>query len=250
VLNEAVDAKGFSGTKTMKWALVPEAAGRYPIPPLAVTFFDPEAAQYRTVKTPDLSLSVLPGTEPAVEASDAPAGGQASPEPAKKAVEEIGRDILPIHSALGDLRSGSRMRAKGILFWSALIAPLLIYGSAWCGRKLRNKTAASEAAARARKAAAALSHKWRRGGELNCIQMSLAVRDYLNDRFGLSLGALTPGEAAKVLRASGVSETAAADLEARLRQMEDRIYTGRGEQVCQPGEDLRKLIRRIEREAR
>ncbi|MDZ7697383.1 MAG: BatD family protein [Deltaproteobacteria bacterium] len=52
--------KGLSGLKVMKWALVPEAAGTYRIPPTTVSFFDKAKNRYETRKTSLRTLEVLP----------------------------------------------------------------------------------------------------------------------------------------------------------------------------------------------
>lgn len=54
-------SQGLWGSKTMRWEIVPDRQGDYQIPPLSITFFDPEAQQYRTLKTPPYTLVVLPG---------------------------------------------------------------------------------------------------------------------------------------------------------------------------------------------
>ena len=46
VLESTQDSEGLRGTKTMKWALVPEKEGRLEVPPVAVSYFD--------TQTPDL----------------------------------------------------------------------------------------------------------------------------------------------------------------------------------------------------
>lgn len=57
-----VDAnpKGFAGVQIMKWDLVPEIEGEYKIPPQSISFFEPETHQYRTLRTLEHTLLVLP----------------------------------------------------------------------------------------------------------------------------------------------------------------------------------------------
>jgi len=55
------DIKGLAGFKTMKWAIVPEQQGDYEIPPLSLSFFDPDTDEYRIIQTPKQPLIVLPG---------------------------------------------------------------------------------------------------------------------------------------------------------------------------------------------
>ena len=53
--------EGITGTKTMKWALVPEKSGEYEVPILSMSFFDPQTGDYHSLVTPAHDLSALPG---------------------------------------------------------------------------------------------------------------------------------------------------------------------------------------------
>ena len=61
VLKTEQNREGIQGTKTMKWALVPEHAGEYTVPSLSLSFFNPQTKKYQTQVTPAHALSVLPG---------------------------------------------------------------------------------------------------------------------------------------------------------------------------------------------
>ncbi|MBW2109093.1 MAG: protein BatD [Deltaproteobacteria bacterium] len=63
VLEVKPDKDGMGGSKTMKWALVPEKAGTYQIASLGLSFFDTASESYRRLKTVSFSLSVRPGAE-------------------------------------------------------------------------------------------------------------------------------------------------------------------------------------------
>ena len=77
-----------------------------------------------------------------------------------------------------------------------------------------------------------------------------SIRDYLNDRFGLSLGSLTADEAAEILKSHGVSLDTAQKLKDIFQGLEDVVYTGQGHGVCDMGEGIPKLIKQIEKEIR
>jgi hypothetical protein len=78
----------------------------------------------------------------------------------------------------------------------------------------------------------------------------LAIRNYFNDRFDLSLGALTADEAADLLTTKGVSLKTANRLRKVLRRLEDTVYTGKGDDYCNLGEDMSALMKNIEKEIR
>ena len=244
------DAKGLGGAKTMKWALVPEKEGRLEIPPLSVGFFDTGAKQYRVLKTSPHSLSVLPGKEEQVQVSKDPAGGASGAEtPAKETVKEIGRDILPIHTSIKDLTSILTVRPEGIFFWLVFSTPFFLYMLALSAIKFRRQSVQTLAATKAKKAARDFIRKCNKGG-ISSNDLILSIRDYLNNRFALSLGALTPDEAARILESEGVRPDTAHTLQAILQRLEDAVYTGKGQESCTSVEDIPGLITEIEKEIR
>ena len=249
VLEVETDQQGIRGSKTMKWALVPEEEGLYHIPPLTVSFFDTKSRQYRSIGTAPFSFSVLPGQEKEVQVTRDSVAGQGAEGPAKKAVKELGRDILPVHTSVTDLEPALGAGPQGLRLWVLLAAPFLLYGVAFCGKKMRKDSDKASALAKTKKAAGLLIKKCG-DGKLSSSDLSEAIRGYLNDRLGLSLGSLTPGEAFDILQSRGVSPARAGRLQAFLQRLEDDVYSGRGQDVCHMGEDLPPLIKEIDKEIR
>ncbi|OEU52542.1 MAG: hypothetical protein BA872_02005 [Desulfobacterales bacterium C00003060] len=249
VLQIEPDDKGIEGSKTMKWALVPEREGLYEIPPLTVSFFDTKNHQYRVIKTSPLAISVLPGEEKQVRASAAIGRGNAVEGSSKQAVKELGRDILPVHTSINDLGTGFLVRPGGLFFWVATLAPVLVYALAFCRIRFRRKSVSMLAETKAKKAARTFVKKCRHG-EPPSSHLAAAISEYLNERFGLTLGSLTPDEAVEILRSRGVSLDTAHRFRAVLRKLEDAVYTGKGHESCDIGEDIARLIKQIEKEIR
>ena len=249
VLKNESGYEGLAATKTMKWALVPEKEGKYRIPRLSISYFDTENRQYQVIKTSSLSLSVLPGEKKPVEIL-VDRGGEKGPEAtAKQAVKELGRDILPIHTFIKDLTAGSRFKTGGIGSWIILLVPFLLYLAAFGGLKIGKKSEKSLTALKSKKAAKNLIHQCRQKN-ISSNQNALLIRDYLNNRFALSLGSLTPQEAAPILLTNGVSPATAQKLRDILQNIEDLVYTGKKDDPRGKGEDLPGLIRQIEKEIR
>ena len=233
----------------MKSALVPEKEGEYQIPSLSISFFDTTNKQYRVIKSPVLSLSVLPVEKAQARVSQDVIKGHKTDGPGKQEVKELGHDILPAHTSIKDLHSGTRSGIGGLVFWLILIIPLFAYATTFLIHKFYRKTTVSVAAARARKAAKALTQQCRKG-ELSSNDLTSSIRRYLNERFDLSLGSLTPDEAADIVVSRGVSATTAERLRTALQELEDAIYTGKGQETCDMGGDIPKLIKQIEKEIR
>ena len=249
VLMEETDARGLAGSKTMKWALVPEKEGEYRIPPLSISFFDIESKQYRVLESPALSMSVLPVENAQTQISQDVLKGHKRDGSRKQEVKELGQDILPVHTSLKDLHPGARPGIGGVVFWAILMIPFFAYAVTFFIQKFHRKTTMSVAAARARKAAKALIRECQKGG-LSSNHLTSSIRRYLNERFNLSLGSLTPDEAADIVNSRGVSATTSERLRRTLKELEDAIYTGKGQETCDMGGDIPELIKQIEKETR
>ncbi|MDB4444130.1 BatD family protein [bacterium] len=251
VFEAATDTEGLAGSKIMKWALVPENEGVRQVPPLSLSFFDTRRRQYRTVKTSPHTLTVLPGEERRGQGSEAPAGanGQPSDGPAKTAVKELGRDILPVHTSMKDLVNGTPARTHGFFFWLVLLTPLLANMVAYSALRFRRKSDRALAAIKARKASKTFLNQYRQGA-LSANDLVSAIRDYLNDRFGLNLGSLTSEEAAEILEANGAGRETTEKLRAIFRRLENAIYTGNGYDAGVTEEDIPEMIKKIEKETR
>ncbi len=247
VLQTEPESGGLTGSKTMKWALVPEESGHHQIPPLSVSFFDTTTDQYRVIKTSSMPLSVLPGKVEELRA-EAQQGNEHAPEgPAKQAVKELGHDILPVHTSVKVLAGNRGPWPDQVFFWLVLIAPAFVYLATFWGVKFRSKSDMSVAAAKAKKAAKKLTRRCRQGSR-SASALALGIRDYLNDRFGLSLGSLTPNEGAEILESNGVSTDTAQELRVVLQTIEDAVYTGKGHRSSDIHEDIPNLVRQIEKE--
>jgi hypothetical protein len=136
-----------------------------------------------------------------------------------------------------------------LVFWVVVLAPVLAYALAFCGMRFRKKSVSALATTRAKKAANTFIRKYRHS-QLRPADLVTDIRDYLNNRFCLSLGSLTPGEGAEILKLSGVSPATAERLQAALERLEDAVYTGKGHKSCDIGENMHKLIKQIEKEVR
>lgn len=59
---DGADQNNTSGTKTFEIAVVPQSVSIKALPPFAFSYFDPDAAAYRTVTTPAIPLTITPST--------------------------------------------------------------------------------------------------------------------------------------------------------------------------------------------
>jgi hypothetical protein len=250
LLETEQDDQGIGGRKTMKWALVPQKTGRFEIPVLKLSFFNPDTEKYDILQTSLHTLSVLPGT------TQEPATGQTSPSLAptaetsvKKEIQQIGNDILPIHMSAGNLSVPYQTLSTGWLFWLVLFGPFSIYLMLWGGIKLGKRSPDRITQSRSKNAFRKLSKRCRQD-IAGCSDLIDAFREYLNSRFNLSIGTLTPDEAEKLLRAKRVTTDTTKKICALIQRLENAVYAGDDTKPADALTELLGLVKRLEKDNR
>jgi hypothetical protein len=117
----------------------------------------------------------------------------------------------------------------------------------FCLRKLQPGTREALATSRAKAAAKHLSKTCRKE-TLSAGECMTALRDYLNQRLGLSLGTLTSDEAAAILATKGVSSETIERFRKQIRSLEDAVYTGRTEAPDDVQSTLPGIVNAVEKE--
>jgi len=161
------------GTRTWKYVVVPDRAGRYTVEAPKVTYFDPAARQYRVAASPDLGLTALPRP-----ASSAESAGSGNSEP------------HGIRTAALSPRGLAGRRWTGLLPWLFILpwglalmvtlarrrghAAAPTTGSSPASRTLEESLRQAETEARPRQVALGLEDAWRK---------------LLTERWGLPQGA-------------------------------------------------------------
>ena len=243
VLETGQDGRGIVGTKTMKWALVPEISGEYRVPPLSLSFFNPETKQYHVLNTPTHALSVLPGeSEKRIPVLNTLSGSHDAPEETlKKEIQQLGEDILPIHTDNGDLTVPFRSIATGWVFWLALAGPLCMYLMLLASLRVQRLSPERLAQSRAKKAFGVLRRRCQKE-PIAYADLISAFKDYLNDRCGLSMGTLTADDAERILGDQGINAETAKDMHSLIQQFEAAVYAGK---IFNDAEAVGKLLRLV-----
>jgi len=121
--------------------------------------------------------------------------------------------------------------------------------STFLGLRLKKRSVRAMPVYRAKRAAKDLIRQCRQGKE-DANSLSLCIRDYFNDRFGLTLASLTPEDAADILASKGVGSGAGQKLRAILIELENTVYTGQTRGTGRMNDEIPRLIKEIEREIR
>ncbi len=250
VLETEQDAHGFGGKKTMKWALVPGKAGRFEIPVLTLSFFNSDTEKYNILHTPVHTLSVLPGeTQEVAVFHSSPGAGKTAESPIKKEIQQIGKDILPIHTSADNLSAPYRTLSTGWRFQLALIGPLLIYMMLLGSLKLRNQSPERLALSKSRNAFKALTKRCRQD-QPGCADLIDVFKNYLNDRLSLSIGTLTADDAAGFLQKQGADPETAGKMCLLIQRLENAVYAGEDLKNTDAANDLIELVKALEKEIR
>lgn len=249
VLETTPDDQGFGGTKTMKWAIVPEQAGSFKLPALVLSFFSPDSGAYDVMQSAEHTLNVLPAEQKRPNTRPSPVS-TISPKPkAKQAIKNIGEDILPIHTSAGNLSPPFQKWFSGWRLWVALFGPLAVYLVLTGALVLRQQSPHRLAQNKEKKALRAFVRRCRRGYATHN-ELIESFRDYLNDRFGMSLGALTVDDIDTVLRSKGINPDVIDNARALIQRIEQTVYSGEIKNPADTTGDLERLVRRLDKETR
>ncbi len=167
----------------------------------------------------------------------------------KQEIKALGRDILPIHTAMKNLTTQSHIFKNRMFFFVMLFGPLFLYMVAFFTLKLKKQKVEALTQTRSKKAAGEFVKQCRKGG-LSHQDLMDAVRGYLNSRFALSIGVLTAEEAVGILRSKGVNSETTKKLRSIVQTLENAVYTGKGHEKTDRAKTLSGLIKAIEKEIR
>jgi hypothetical protein len=131
------------GTKTYEEVLIPKTQGKYTIPSLEFSFFDPKGKSYKTLRSEPILITALPGA-------------QTSPtEIAQLSKQEIGvtaKDIRYIKLSLSELKNQGVYLYKNPLFLFFQLIPLLVFAISWRYQRQKEKLNSDIGYARLRRA--------------------------------------------------------------------------------------------------
>lgn len=193
-----------SGTKTLKYMVVPNSQGKHIVPGLKFSFFDPEDEKYHLVTTEEIVLDIRAGGVADVSGP----GGVRGP------VEILGTDILYIKPDLRSIRIGADPLYRNFAFQALQTLPVLALLLVFLYQKHRQRMEGDLAYARSRRARSLASARLRsanallRKGEFASVpsEIAKAVTEYVGDRMNLPTPGLTLDVIVNELRSKGVSE--------------------------------------------
>ena len=197
------------GKLVIKKALVPLKEGMLQVPPVAVAYFNPRSGTYETARTQALSLDVLP----AREKEKLPVTETAKQAAEKQEIKILGKDILPIHTALYALSP----EPLNPLTWPAailLFAPMLGFAACLAVKQRRIRYRADSGFARGKNAHKNFNKKLRLVKKLHheddaafYRDASKTLKDFIGDKLNIVGSALTAGEIERRLSELNLTES-------------------------------------------
>jgi len=127
---EGQDPNNVTGTKTFEIAVIPQTVAIKTLPPFAFSFFDPDAATYRTVSTPSVPLHVTASGATVTALPNLTATNSSAPRTMS--------DIAHIK-----VNAGSAMIASPLITQPWFIAMQFVAPALWLGLLVRRKRAES-----------------------------------------------------------------------------------------------------------
>ena len=198
------------------------------IPPLALSYFDVDQGEYRTVQSVPIPLVVRATRE--VTAADAVGGS--GDAPATTEVETRAEGIAHNYEDAGVLMDqgvGLLERLRHPAWLAALLGPMAIYLGLAAVHTMRRRSDADTADRRRRRALREARRELRAASDdtlAEATRTSRTVHVYLAATFDVPVAGLTPAEAERLLRARGMPQAAA--MRELLEQCDAARFAGLG----------------------
>lgn len=195
----SISASGMTGSRSFTYLLIPRHAGELNLGPFALSYFDVEAGEYRTLQAGPFTVQVAPGS----------GGGQAQlSRPSKADVEVLDTDIRFLRTGDLHLRPAGHHLLGSWAWWSGMAAPVVAFGLFVAWRRREDRLAADPAGRRRREADKVARRRFKEAHEAlqrNAREpfytaMNKALHGYLADRYGLGAAEVN---AATLTRALG-----------------------------------------------
>ncbi|MBZ0294951.1 MAG: BatD family protein [Anaerolineae bacterium] len=212
------------GVKSFEWLLSPTETGTLTLPPVSLAYFDPSDLVYKTVSTGDVTLNVLPSSQPEAQITIAPAPASA----------------LTLKTIESPLRTGEDR--PSLFFWVLWIVPPALFAAAWLWLRQQQLVPTERPAQRKQAAFTHAQRQLKQAEKAAPGEASKLLRESLLGYLGAFWG-------------SNVSEIDQYELQSRMRDanFDDRLIEGINtyldwanslEYAPEASADVRKLVER------
>lgn len=250
--NESVSKQDdrLGGTRTFEEVFIPKRPGQLAIPAISFSYFDPEAGQYKIVRTEPITLNVI-RTEGYTAAPEMPYSAPDSK------ISADARDIRYIKEDPGDLGHKESLLLTSPLYLVVNAAPVLALMATVLLRRRREKLSGDIGYARSRRASREARRRLARAAQLASVSTSeqffgesgQALLSFIGDKLNVSPHGLTNDRIRELLEAHSADLQLVQDVLAFLDRCSFARYAPAS--VSQPDidqalADAEKLMMRLE----
>lgn len=211
VINTSQD-KGISGAKTFEYMIVPKVAGDFTIPPIEFTYFNPDAKQYKTLRSESFAIKVARGSGDTLMTVTS---GMAQED-----IRLLNRDIRYIKTKSMHLGQTRKFWADSPWYYLMYVMLAAVFAALVLLDRKRAKERADTAGQRLRKAdryarkRLLKSETLLKQGDSNRFYEEIlgAVWGYLSDKLNIPLSALSSDTARSALASKSVDDDLLDDL--------------------------------------
>lgn len=235
---------GMQGSIANSYTLVPQAQGKYPIPPMSFSYFDLNTRSYRTLTSEEIMIEV--GAAPAGARSPSGSTGPiAAQQQTPSAVNQF--RYIKLNTSLKSIGDAPFMGS--VLFWSLFLGPVLLIPLAILFGKRREAIAGDVRGNRIRKADRLarkyLSEAKRNLGDPTKFYESLerALHNYLKAKLHIQTSEMSKERIQELLTSKGVDATTVTQFNELLKSCEFARYTPASSVTMQ--QDYDKAVRVI-----
>lgn len=223
----ATGLRGMRGKVTENYTLVPQYRGKYPIPALGFSYFDPSTKSYRTINSSEIVVNVLDGP-----LSNANTANNNTVAGSNKQSISLNADQFRSFKLKADLKPIQTVDFfRSTLFYSLLLAPLLLIPLAMFTKKKKEKIDSDVLGSKMRKANK-LARKYLATAKKNLgdqeafyISLERALHNYLKAKLHIETSDFSKDKIIALLNGKGVKADATDGFIKLLEACEFARYT-------------------------
>lgn len=221
-------AAGISGYRQFEYPFIARAEGTYEIDPVEFTYFDPERAQYTTLRSRPLTLDITPDANGGGEATVVAGRGMS-----KEEVRLLGQDIRFIRQGGAQLRADRAPFLFSTGYWCVLCAVLALFGGAYVALRRRIRESQNLALVRGKRANKVAVQRFRaakrymeeRNRHAFYEEMLRALWGYMSDKLNIPVADLTKENVREELHKRGIPAEQSQRFAAIVSQCDEAQYS-------------------------
>lgn len=233
------NTNGMTGSISDRYTVVPQVKGKYPVPKISFSYFDPKTDKYRTLTSEEIVINVEKGPETTTSNQE---------NTAKQAV--VANDQFKYIKLDGELQPVNEDRFFGsTLFWSLMASPLLFIPIVLLANRKREAYRADVKGNRLRKADRMarkfLGEAKKNMGDQKAFYLALerCVHNYLKAKLNIQTSDMSKEHIKSLLEARNVEESTSSEFLSLLESCEFARYTPSSDVTMQ--QDYEKAARII-----